>query len=140
MDVASNYVVAFLEALQRSQKQLIETLHNQLIQQGAISAKPFLIVSAQPYTVHEEGRTRIFQGSLSIGIRAVPQTKEPVDFSVDLLWDKDQWFIQIEIWRDSEQGQTRLISLQEKRTTKLDEAIIYLEKAIAELGGYAHLL
>ena len=140
MDVASDGASRFLEALQTYRERLIQTLYNDLISGGAKSAKLFLSLSARPFRVRELGKVREFTGSVALGIRAIPEIGEPLDFGINIMWDQNSWFILTEVWIDSEKGQDLLKSFPEKRAVNLDECLGKIEEAVLDLSKCSYLI
>ncbi|HLM60915.1 MAG TPA: hypothetical protein VK308_08935 [Pyrinomonadaceae bacterium] len=140
MDTESKNVTRFLEAWQTSRERLGTVLRNELILKGAASATPFLVLSGRPFRIHDADSVREFSGSVALGVQAKPQTGEPVEFGIDILWDKTGWSITTEIYVECEEGQKLLRSFPEKHTTNLDDCLVFLEAAISELLTCVNLI
>lgn len=140
MDTESKNVARFLEALQTSRERLGTILCKELILKGAVSATPFLVLSGRPFKVHDADSVREFSGSIALGVQAKPKTGEPVEFGIDVLWDKTTWLITTEIYVECDEGQKLLRSFPEKYTANLDDCLVFLEAAIFELLTCVNLI
>ena len=133
MDTASENVIRFLEALQISRDRLIATLWNSLSVRGDKPGAPFLVLSGRPFRVHDlEGHEYV--GSVSLGLRATPSERAPVDFTVEVLWDKRGWIVQTEVWVDSQNNQDLLQRFPERRAETLNECLLHIEAAVSDLS------
>ena len=140
MDVASAGVTRFLEALQNSREGLTRILYNELIASGAKSASVILNLSGRPFKIHERTKLREFTGAVLLLIRAFPPVGQPMDFGIDVMWDRSNWIIQTEVWVDTESGQRLIKSFPERRAAALDECLTQMEAAVSDLCGCGYLM
>lgn len=133
MNDDSKAVIRFLEALQGYRAELGE-LRNSLIQRGAKNAVVVFHFGI-PFRVHKANNpSSTLSGTVSLGFHVAPRAGEEKDFTIDIYWDANTWYIDTEIWVDDPDVNQRLVrEFPQRRTPSLDECFSFISAAIDDL-------
>jgi hypothetical protein len=140
MDMASQHVVTFLESLQDAMQRLGQ-IHTHYVRRGTAPARPFLVLSGRPFSIHEAAAVRGFRGDVALGLTVRGADGREYELAVDALWAADGWTITTEAWVEAGTGgQDLLRNLPERSAVDLSGCIRQLGEAIGDLLGFGDLV
>ncbi len=140
MDAASRDAAALLRGLQEAREHL-GAVWSHFTRRGARPGRPYLVLSGRPFTVHESGGARQFEGSVALGVLVRGADDREYQLGIDLLWDERGWAVTTEAWVEQpEGGQTRLRALPERTASTLHECLAHLEAAVEDLLRFEDLV
>jgi hypothetical protein len=140
MDEASRNTTAFLGSLQDAMRKLAD-VSNHYQRRGARPDKPYLVLGARPFRVHDGPTVREFHGSLAIGLNVRGTDGRNYDLGIDVLWDATCWTLTTEAWVESDDGGEQLLrELPERNAPTLEACTRHLAEAVSDLIRFDDLV
>jgi hypothetical protein len=116
-------------------------VHGHYVRHGTTPNRPFLVLGARPFRIHEGGSVRQFHGSVALGLIVKGADGREYDLGIDVLWDDARWTIQTQAWVESHaNGQNLLRELPERTAEDLEKCIEQVGAAVGDLVGFDDLV
>jgi hypothetical protein len=140
MDGPGRDVAAFLETLQVAMDRL-GTIRNLYSRRGTRPGRPSLTLSERPFSVHEAGSVRQFDGCVTVWLPITGSDAREYELGVNIRWDERCWTITTEAWVDAEEGGQHLLrELPERPAVDLATCLEQIGAAVEDLASFEDLV
>jgi hypothetical protein len=126
-----------LEHLQLARDRLHD-VRNHLSRLGLVPSQPFQTLSANPFTLYDGERRRVFRGCLALGLMVTGADAKEYELSLSIFWSEAEWVVTAGLDVEADDGgQTSLADFPERSFVELQPCLDHIVHLATELVRFA---